>query len=163
MPVRNYNTSTLIYQPVPSTGDAFFLRYSLSLKQISTTLYKYTKNNSTTLQLSSHITSNHAAQSHFLQTNSLLYSFHQQATHHVFPPDKWATKQPLWVRSVGRAERRENYQLSTAGWLKFHCYRLYKRQIRIWPLQSKTAQWINYIIYEHLKKIHSGTKLKQFK
>jgi hypothetical protein len=85
--------------------------------QITATHYTHTANGSITLKLNSHLTSKHAAQSHFSQINSLLYAVHQQQLRHVFPPDKRATKQVLWVRSVGKAERRDNYQLSTTGWL----------------------------------------------
>ena len=69
------------------------------------------------LQLNPYLTSEHAAQSHFSQKNSLLYAVHQQPIRHVFPPDKGRTKQLMWVRSVGNTEGRENCQLSTTGWL----------------------------------------------
>jgi len=85
--------------------------------QISTTHYTHTANGNIALRLNSHLTSKHAAQSHFSHINSLLYAVHHQQIRHVFPPDKRATKQVLWVRSVVKAERRENYQLSTTGWL----------------------------------------------
>jgi len=137
--IRYLNTSTLIYQTVPSKGDAFF---QSQLKkwvviQTSATYYTYIANGIITLKLNSHLTLEHTAQSHFSQINSLLYAVHQQPTRHVVLPDKRATKQVLWVRSVGNAERRENCQLSTTGSLWFHCYSLYKRKISIRQLQRK--------------------------